>query len=188
MIYGKIPKERIGVLVGHDGSTRDEIERRSGSKLHINSETGETVVVIEDAEDPVLGIKAADVVKAIARGFSPERSFRLFEEDTYLTMLDIRDYAGKSKKRIRQVRGRIIGSGGRTRELIEELTGADISIYGSTVSVIGDMDEANAAVKALEMLLDGSEHSTVYHFLEKQHKYLKMSRMGMVYYDRREEP
>jgi ribosomal RNA assembly protein len=108
------------------------------------------------------------MVKAIGRGFSPERAFRLINDDIYFTLLDIRDFVGKSQKHVRRVRSRIIGTKGRTRELIEELTGVSVSIYGNTVAIIGDSEELASAVSAVEMLLSGSEHSAVYAFLEKR--------------------
>ena len=41
-------------------------------------------------------VPALDVIKAIARGFSPERAFNLFKDDTLLKIIDITDYAGKN--------------------------------------------------------------------------------------------
>ncbi|MDG6220213.1 MAG: KH domain-containing protein [Candidatus Thermoplasmatota archaeon] len=185
MMYTKVPMERIAVIVGPGGSVLEELQKKSGAKVKVDSESGEVYVGIEKAKDPVTALKAVDVVKAIARGFSPERAYRLFEEETYLTLIDIHDFAGKSQKRMRQVRGRIIGRKGKTRELIEELSGADISIYGSTIAVIGDGDETSISVRAITMLLEGSEHASVYHYLEGQREYLKVSRLGMDYYERR---
>ncbi|MCK4717800.1 MAG: RNA-processing protein, partial [Thermoplasmata archaeon] len=166
MIYCKVPKERIAVIIGSNGEVRKKIEDYGGIRLIVGSDSGEVVVNMEEAEDPVMGLKAADVVKAIARGFTPDQALRLFGEEMYLTIIDVRDFAGKGQKRIRQVRARVIGRRGKTRELIEELTGADVSVYGNTISVIGDVAESPVAVRAITMLLEGSEHSSVYHYLE----------------------
>jgi len=186
MIYTKVPKERIAVIIGKEGAVLKELKKRSGAEINIDSETGEVEVKAETAEDPVLGLKAADVVKAIARGFSPERAYRLLRDNEYLTFLDIHDFAGKSQKRIRQVRARIIGRKGKTRSLIEDLTGAEISVYGTTVGIIGDTIENDIAVRAVTMLLEGSEHSTVYRFLEHQRQNLKVAHMGFEYYERKD--
>ena len=186
MLYDRIPRERIAVLVGPHGETRKAIEKKSGARLEIDSQTGEVKIEAEKAGDPVMGLKAAEVVRAIARGFSPERAFRLFEEDVYLTVLDIHDFIGKSKKRLRQVKARLIGTKGKTRQTIEEITGADISIYGDTVAIIGDLLETDVARTAVIMLIEGSEHSTVYGYLHRRKEEMRIAEMGFEYYERKE--
>ncbi|MGI6009785.1 MAG: KH domain-containing protein, partial [Methanomethylophilus sp.] len=75
-------------------------------------------------------------------------------------------------------RGRLIGRKGRTRELIEELADVYMSVYGNTVSLIGNSVSLPIASTAVEMLLHGSEHSTVYHYLESQRPRLRIAEMG----------
>ena len=62
--------------------------------------------------------------------------------------------------------------------LIEELTGAYMSVYGNTVAVIGDSLQIEVARRAVDMLLSGSEHAAVYHFLEGRRAQLKIDGMG----------
>ena len=69
-----MPNERIGVAIGPSGEVKQEIERRTGTKLTLDSETGE--VRIEPGEDPLGALMAREVLHAIARGFSSERAFR----------------------------------------------------------------------------------------------------------------
>ena len=59
--------------------------------------------------------------------------------DYYLEVVDIRDYVGRSKKRLGIIRGRLIGREGKTRRIIEEMTGCDLAIQGHTVSIISDL-------------------------------------------------
>ncbi|MDY6780740.1 MAG: KH domain-containing protein, partial [Halobacteria archaeon] len=63
-------------------------------------------------------------------------------------------------------KGRLIGKNGRTRELIEELTGADVRIYGKTFGAIGEPEQVDVAMEAADMILDGAPHGTVYSFME----------------------
>jgi ribosomal RNA assembly protein len=170
-MHVRIPRERIGVLIGPDGSVKQEIERRSGIKLRIDSETGE--VRIEGEGNPLGVLQAREVVRAIGRGFSPQRALRLFQEDQYLDIIDIRDFAGDSEKALRRIKGRVIGERGRTRETIERLTGTYVSVYGKTVALIGSPEELRIARAAVEMLLRGSQHSSVYRFLERKKKEMK---------------
>lgn len=178
MLYVKIPMERIGVLIGEKGEIKKRLEESTGVKITVDSESGEVTIEEEYAEDPSNGLKVQDVVKAIGRGFSEERAFRLLEDDIFLKLFDIRDFAGKNAKRVRQVRARLIGTGGKTRRLVEELTGVDVSIYGNTVGLIGDMVQLGVAERAVEMLLEGSKHAAVYRFMEGSRASLKMAELG----------
>jgi len=165
-LFVRIPKERIGALIGPNGKTKREIERRTKTRLWIDSETGE--VTVETKENPLGGLQAFEIVKAIGRGFSPERAFRLFEENQYLDIIEIKEFVGDSEKAMRRMRGRVIGEKGKMREAIEQMTGAYVSIYGKTIAIIGDPDQIRAARTAIQMLLSGSEHSSVYRFLERE--------------------
>ncbi|MCI4433853.1 MAG: RNA-processing protein [Thermoplasmata archaeon] len=174
MRYQMIPKSRIGVLIGKNGETRESIERTTGVKLRIDSESGE--VEIDDTNaDPFQALKAEDVVKAIGRGFSPKRAFRLFEEDVIIEIIDLKDYYGKKENRIRIARGRIIGTDGKARRTIEDFTGTYISVYGNTVAIIGPYEGMEIARKSIEMLLQGSKHSTIYRFLAEKRREMRFS-------------
>lgn len=70
---------------------------------------------------------------------------------------------------MRRQKGRLIGENGRTRELMEELTGADVVIYGSTLGIIGQPEEVEVVRRAVDMILDGAPHGAVYSFLERKH-------------------
>jgi len=171
----KVPKERVGVLIGPEGKTKKSIEENLSVELQIESETGGvTLMLSEKAEDPSLLFKAKDVVTAIGRGFSSEHAFRLIrDEDAILDVLDLRTIFGRSESDIRRIKGRIIGMNGKTRKIIEELTDTNMCVYGHTVSIIGDIDQVQAAREAIQMLIDGSLHSTVYRFLHRKRRELK---------------
>lgn len=166
-----MPKERIGVAVGPEGQAKREIERRTGTKLTFDSETGE--VRIEPGEDPLGALKAREVITAIGRGFSAERAFRLFDDDQLLEVTDIRDFAGDSDRALIRLKGRVIGERGKTRRILEESTGAYISIYGKTIAAIGTAEQLAVVREALELLLGGAKHSTVYKFLERKRREVK---------------
>jgi ribosomal RNA assembly protein len=61
----------------------------------------------------------------------------------------------------------VIGTRGQARARIEELSGCSMSVYGSTVALIGKEDQLERATQAVELLLRGSEHSTVFHLLAR---------------------
>ena len=174
----KIPLERLGALIGKSGTTKLRLETITGVKLTIDSEEGDVHIDSTHSKDPAMGIAVANVVTAIGRGFSPEKARLLLQDEYYLELFDIRDYVGKRKESVIRMRARVIGSNGKTREIIEELTGAFMSIYGNTVALIGDDLQLDIAKRAVEMILSGSEHAAVYHFLEGQRAHLKIEEMG----------
>lgn len=70
MKHVTIPQDRIGVLIGEGGDTMREIESRADVRLDIDSDNGS--VRVEQTGDPVRGLKAPEIVKAIGRGFAPK--------------------------------------------------------------------------------------------------------------------
>lgn len=178
MQHVQVPDDRIGVLIGQGGETMREIEERAEVRLDIDSESGN--VRIEKVGDPVKGLKGPDVVRAIGRGFSPEEALRLLEDDMMIFEIVDIGAAARNENDLRRHKGRLIGEDGRTRELMEELTGASVTIYGSTLAAIGGPKQVEAVREATEMLLDGAPHGAVYSFLEDRRRELKHK--GMDYH------
>src|SRR3989344_559916 len=58
-----------------------------------------------------------------------------------------------------------------------ELTDTDIVIYGKTIGIIGSYEGVKLARIALDSLLGGSRHTTIYSWLEKE----KKKRMATLY-------
>ena len=174
----RIPQDRVGTLIGTKGETKKMIQRISGIRIEVDTE-GE-VLIYDEAEtaDPLMALKIIDVIKAIGRGFSPERATRLFDDDEYLEVVDLKEFVGGRNNQLSRIRGRIIGKEGKTRKIIEDLTGAYVTIYGNTVALIGNSVSLPVAKHAVELLLNGSEHATVYHYLESQRPRLRIAEMG----------
>lgn len=177
----KIPKERVGVLIGQDGKTKKHVEEKLSVELQIDSEGGDvTITMAEKAEDPSMLLKAKDLVTAIGRGFSPEHAFRLVrDEEAVLDLIDLRSVFGKSDADIKRVQGRIIGMNGKTRQIIEELTDTNVSVYGHTVGIIGTVEQIQIAREAVQMLVRGSMHGTVYRFLHRKRRELKKKKLEL---------
>jgi ribosomal RNA assembly protein len=177
MFYLRIPAERVGVLIGPGGETKARIQEQTGVVLEIDSGSGEVTIDESRARDPADALKIRDLVAAIGRGFSEERALRLLKEDIYFEVFDIKDFA-HSRNRLAQVKARLIGTRGKTRRIVEELTSVDMSVYGHTVALIGEAFHLAIAREAVEMLLRGSEHHTVYRFLERKREQIKVYEMG----------
>ncbi|MBR2254726.1 MAG: RNA-processing protein [Candidatus Methanomethylophilaceae archaeon] len=175
----RVPADRVGTLIGKNGETKNMIQKISGVKIDIDTEEGEVTVHDDvELEDPVMALKILDVIKAVGRGFNPEKAMRLFEEDEYLEIVDIKDFVGDREGQVTRIRGRLIGKNGKTRRIIEDLTGCDMVIYGNTVGLIGNSITLPIAKHAVELIMHGSEHATVYHYLESQRPRLRIAEMG----------
>ena len=167
VLYARIPEDRIGVLIGPGGRTKRGIAEATRTTIDVDAEDGE-VTVSGPETDPVSVLKARDIVLAIGRGFSPVRALRLLKENTFLGVVDIKLATGhREKAALRRIRARVIGSAGRARARIEELSGCWMSVYGSTVALIGEEEQLERATRAVGLLLRGSEHSTVFHLLAR---------------------
>ncbi|MDP6324472.1 MAG: KH domain-containing protein [Candidatus Thalassarchaeaceae archaeon] len=183
----RIPQDRIAVLIGRKGVTRRALEEATNSKLHIDSTTGDVSVVWNEEFDPILRMKFPDVIRAIGRGMNPERALQLLKDDQHLILHDMREYVGKNANQQRRIRSRLIGRNGRIRELIEEHSGAEIVIYGSTVVIIGDEEALPLASQAIERLLQGAEHSSVLKHLETERRKKRMSARNLESIDSRQD-
>ena len=166
----KIPRERIAVLIGSEGENKRKIEDTLKVSLHINSEEGDVFIKGDDA---LKLFNAQEIVRAIGRGFNPDIAFKLMKSDFVLDLINLKDFF-KNKNHMARIKGRIIGTDGKTRQIIEEHTGCNISIYGKTIGIIGRSETATIARKAIDMIIDGSQHSTVYRFLETKRKELRV--------------
>lgn len=150
-----VPKDRVAIIVGKAGLVKKEIESRTGTQLSI----GEDITI----EGEALGVvDAENAVKAISRGFTPEQAMRLFDELTTLSIIQL----PKNRKSLSRIRARIIGKRGLAKKNIERLTKTEIVIRGKTVSVIGSYENAGYATEAIERLMGGDRHATVYKYLE----------------------
>lgn len=171
MQHVTVPQDRIGVLIGEGGETMRLIEERAGVRLDIDSENGS--VAIDAVGDPVDAMLAPDIVKAIGRGFDPEAALELLDHDlARFELIDLADQT-RNKNDLQRQKGRLIGENGRTRQLMEELSGANVVIYGTTLGIIGQPEEVDTVRRAAGMLLDGAPHGAVYSFLERKHNEMK---------------
>ncbi len=165
--------------MGREGTVKYQLEKKCSVNLDIDSETGVVNITSEGDINKIEPFKAENIIIAISRGFSPERAFRLMDDDTFLEVIDLRDYVGKSKSALNRIRGRIIGLNGKSRRVIEELSGGLLSVYGHTATMIGTADEIKAEGDAVRLLASGSIHRTVYKNLQRTRTKAKLDRLKL---------
>ncbi len=160
----KIPKDRVAVLIGKKGEIKLELQKKLKTKLIISSETGDVTISGESIDVYI----SKQIITAIGRGFNPEIALKLLNDENSMEIISINEYAKGSKVKLTRMRSRIIGTEGRARNLMEEMTNTYISVYGKTVSIIGKIENVFIARRAVESLLRGSKHGNVYAMLERE--------------------
>jgi ribosomal RNA assembly protein len=181
-LYAKVPLDRIGVLIGENGKVKTEIMKRTRTKITVDSSTGMVIIEPESPNvPPFMVMKAQEVVRAIAYGFPPDKALKLLDEDQILVIVDLKQYVGDSPNHLQRIKGRIIGEKGKARKTLEEMTGTYIVVYDNYVAIIGDYETANIAKQAIEMLIQGRQHSTVYRFVERAMFDIRRSRMTQLW-------
>ena len=165
----KIPKERVAVLIGKKGETKRKIEELTNTKMLVDSKEGDIFVSGNDALS-LFSVK--DILKAIGRGFNPDVALQILKPDYVFEMIEIGDFARTQNDSLR-LKGRVIGTEGKSRSQIEELTETNICVYGKTIGIVGRQDNVPVAKRAIDMLLSGSPHANVYKWLERMRRSIK---------------
>ncbi len=155
----RIPEDRLPVLLGKRGAVKRAIEKSTQTRIEV------TDVVTIEGDDPLLALKAKDIVRAIGRGFTPGQARRLMDDNC---MLHVVSLDGEGFRKRQRIFGRVIGNEGRARKRIEAETGAKICIRGKTISIIGTPDQLRPAEEAVGELLSGKTHSFAYAMMRKR--------------------
>ena len=177
----KVSKDRIGSIVGKNGKVKAEIEVKCEVYIDVDGETGDVSIRLRNKDSLIQSgiFKAAEIILAISKGFSPQRAFRLLSDECILQLVDLREYSGKSLNSLDRIKSRLIGQNGKFRKNLEDFTGSDISIYGHFAGFIGTFDETSLALNAILMICKGSSHKSVYHMLEENKRKKKLERLEL---------
>ena len=153
-----IPRERAKAL---DEKRLREIEKKL--KCRISVSNANEVTISGEAYDEY---NAKNVIQAFGRGFPLNSAYRLLGELHFFKYIDLRDMF-RNKEQIKRLKARVIGEDGRCKEYIESVSGAELSIYGDTIGIIGTMHGIEIAVIGIEALLGGGTHKKAYRLMEQ---------------------
>ncbi len=158
-----LEKDRIPVFIGTSGGKKRELEKKFKCTIDVNSETGEVLI---ESEDSVSNFIMTNIVHAVNYGHNPDNAMKLEDETFVIDTIDLKKSV-KDHSRLKIIIGRIIGKEGSTRRAIEEITKCNLSIKDHFVSVIGPYENTILVHEALDMLIKGASHKTLYSYLEK---------------------
>jgi ribosomal RNA assembly protein len=159
-----IPTKRAELL--RDKKLFISVCKRLGCKIEIEEEN---VLLIEG--DALSEYNARNVLQAFARGFDFDVACKLLSDENFFESVEMKQIF-KNEDQIRRMKARVIGTEGKAKSYVQSVSGADIVIYGDTISLIGTVNEIKIARAAIDVLLEGGTHSNAYTIMEKARRRL----------------
>jgi len=150
--------------IGEVRKNKKNLERKLGVKIAIK---GGRVSFHGKSLDEY---DAAQVFEAISFGFSSRKALRLKNEDYVFRIVHIKEH---TKRNLKDIKSRLIGTHGRTRKTVSGISGCDVLIQEGDVGIIGDVENVANAEIAVISLIKGSKQSNMYKFLEKRNRLKK---------------
>ena len=186
--YEPVPPESFENVKEGLRQVMGELRRRLGVRLTLDEGNSRVLIEAEGEGDAANVLRARDIVRAIAIGFSPQDALQLLDEDYVLVVVDVRQAVGDKENHLRRVLGRVIGENGRARRTLEEITGTRIVVNDrGLVGIIGDYERSQIAKHGVELLVQGRMHATVYRRLEGMMRELKRRESTELWFGRKEE-
>lgn len=137
-------------------------KKRLEKELNVKiSNRGKEVYIKGSAENEYIAEK---VILALDFGFPFSDTMSIAKGNEF-EILNIKDYT--HRKNLEKVRGRIIGTKGKTFSTLCKLTGCCFEIKDNSVGIIGPPECMKNAQEAIISLAQGAKHGNVYKGLEK---------------------
>lgn len=152
--------KRVGEVIKH----KRKLEKELGVRIVVK----ERKVIIKG--DAIEEYDASCIFEAIDFGFSVAKALLLKDEDYVFKVIHIKDY---TKRNLKDVKARLIGTRGKAKKTISEITDCAVVIGEGEVGVIGRHDCAGDAETAIVNIIKGSKQSNMYRYLEKMNRLRK---------------
>ncbi|ABP94828.1 MULTISPECIES: KH domain-containing protein [Metallosphaera] len=165
-MFVSVPDEKLDLVK----SLLDDLSRMGGVEI-IYDEKVKNFIVDPKNQNPYQALKVVSVIRAIGLGVSVSDALKLMGEEVMMDVIDLKEISN-SRDNMTRVKGRIIGEGGKTKKIIQEYTGVSVVISGHYITLLGNYEQIPIAKKALELLVKGREHSTVYRYLDRAEQQL----------------
>lgn len=191
-------KDRIAVLIGKNGKTKEVIEKLTNSEIEIDSNTGEYNIKPKEYKDlekaslnkeleeifeekvslDTISVKdpsfsvwlTKNIIESINIGFKPEKALKLLDQEFSMEIINLEKIIGSSDKKLMRIKGRLIGEKGIMRESIEKYADVYMSVYKNLVGLIGKFDNLKVAKSAINMILEGMPHNSALNYLQKKYR------------------
>ncbi|MEM3364154.1 MAG: RNA-processing protein [Candidatus Micrarchaeia archaeon] len=133
-----------------------------------------------ESEDPFIELKGKDVLTALGTGGVPYReALRLFSDELVLKVIDISEVVGDKERDVHRVLARIIGTDGKTKKIIEQITEVCMTVQEGRIYLIGTIEGVSLASDAIDALVRGAPHKKVYRLLEAGRRKVREEKMKL---------
>lgn len=132
-------------------------------KLNVKISVKGTSVAIE-GNDELSKYFATRVIEALDYRFLVDDAMLLKDEEFDFRVVKIKDHTNRRDMNV--IKGRIIGTKGKTLNALNELTGCEFAVKGNEVAIIGPVERIHEAEQAVISLVKGSKQGNVYAHLE----------------------
>ena len=123
---------------------------------------GREVYIEGNPEDEYIAEK---VIDAIDFGFPLQAALEIKTQDFIYERISIKDHTKQVNRE--RVRGRIIGTGGKTLQTLSNISGCYLERNGNEVGIIGDPEQIAAAQQAIISIIHGAKQGNAYSYLER---------------------
>lgn len=142
-----------------------ELEMKLKVKIDVN---GRRVSVKSVAGKEVDEYFAVKVLEALDYPFLIDDVLLLAKEEYLMEVLDIKNFT--KRKNLEVIKARIIGRGGKTLDVLYNLTDCVVVVQDNDVAILGKAEDVHDATQAVISLIQGSKQGNVYSRLEKRNK------------------
>lgn len=115
--------------------------------------------------DALKEYEAERVIDAINEGFKVSTALMVLDEDIAYEKIFLKDHT--RRKNLEVIRGRLIGSRGKTKNTLEEITDCEIKIHDNHVVLIGPAINIQNSITAIINIIKGAKQTNAYKYLER---------------------
>lgn len=141
---------------------RESLERKLKVKIEIK---GRNVIIRGDSIDEYVASKILD---AVSIGFPLKIACLLQDENFMFEKINIKNFT--KRKNLFLIRARIIGTHGKTKKTVEEISDCKVIMKDNIVAIIGPSDSVEYALLGIINIIKGSKQANIYKYLEKINK------------------
>lgn len=143
---------------------QNKLELEKKLKVKITSKPGKIIISGEKVDE----FFAEKVIYALDFPFNIDEAILLLNEDYLFQVVNIKDHTHRHDLNV--IKGRIIGTKGKTLRVLEELSNSFISVKDNEIAIIAQAEYFPDALQAVLSLIRGSKQGNVYTYLERGHK------------------
>ena len=144
---------------------KNELEKKLKVRIIVK---GQNTSIASNSSNEVDEYFAERVLLALDYPFLVEDALLLLNEEYLFEIIHIKDYTKRHDLKV--IKGRIIGTEGKTLRVLQDLSNALIAVKDNDVAIIAESMNFEKARQAIISLIKGSKQANVYSYLEKAGK------------------